>query len=120
MVTGDEGSSESSASASNAASEGGGATAAKQPEQGNSSETANEEEEDAKIWQRRPSLQASGNASQAEAEELTNEVRRASDAEQAATVTDEETGNFLSSLYTKSAIGREFYYSGYQSAFTIR
>ncbi len=94
MVTGDEGSSESSASASNAASEGGGATAAKQPEQGNSSETANEEEEDAKIWQRRPSLQASVNASQAEAVELTNEVRRASDAEQAATVTDEETGNF--------------------------
>uniref|UniRef100_A0A672RUL1 HECT-type E3 ubiquitin transferase n=1 Tax=Sinocyclocheilus grahami TaxID=75366 RepID=A0A672RUL1_SINGR len=113
-VTGDEGSSEaatvteSSVSASNAASEGGGATAAKQPEQGNTSEMANEEEEDAGIWQRRRSLQASGNASQAEGVELTNEVRRAADAAQAATVTDEETGNFLCYLYTKSALGSMF------------
>uniref|UniRef100_A0A8C2JUA3 HECT-type E3 ubiquitin transferase n=1 Tax=Cyprinus carpio TaxID=7962 RepID=A0A8C2JUA3_CYPCA len=112
-VTGDEGSSqaatvtESSASASNAASEGGGATAAKQPEQGISSETANEEEEDAEIWQRRRSLRASGNASQAEGMEVTNEVRRAADAAQAATVTDGETGNFLGYLYTRSAIGRD-------------
>ncbi|KAL0204276.1 hypothetical protein M9458_002294, partial [Cirrhinus mrigala] len=96
-VTGDEGSSEAAtvteplASASNAASEGGGATAAKQPEQGNSNETANEEEEDAEVWQRRRSLQASGNTSQAEGTELTNEARRAADAAQAATVTDGET-----------------------------
>uniref|UniRef100_A0A8C2JT20 HECT-type E3 ubiquitin transferase n=1 Tax=Cyprinus carpio TaxID=7962 RepID=A0A8C2JT20_CYPCA len=91
----------------NAASEGGGATAAKQPEQGISSETANEEEEDAEIWQRRRSLRASGNASQAEGMEVTNEVRRAADAAQAATVTDGETGNFLGYLYTRSAIGRD-------------
>uniref|UniRef100_A0A671QU99 HECT-type E3 ubiquitin transferase n=1 Tax=Sinocyclocheilus anshuiensis TaxID=1608454 RepID=A0A671QU99_9TELE len=95
----------SSASASNAASEGGGATAAKRPEQGNTSETANEEEEDAGIGQRRRSLQASGNASQAEGVELANEVRRAADAAQAATVTDGETGNFQCYLYTKSALG---------------
>uniref|UniRef100_A0A8C1D5A9 HECT-type E3 ubiquitin transferase n=2 Tax=Cyprinus carpio TaxID=7962 RepID=A0A8C1D5A9_CYPCA len=86
---------ESSASASSAASEGGGATADKQPEQGNSSEAANEGEEDAEIWQRRQSLQASGISSQAEGMEITNEVRRAADAAQVATVTEGETGNFL-------------------------
>lgn len=94
-VSRDEGSTEAapvtepSASGSNEAGEGGGGTA----EQGNSSEAANEEEEDAEIWQRRQSLQASGNASQAEGMELTNEARRPADAEQAATVTDGETGN---------------------------
>uniref|UniRef100_A0A8C2EDM3 HECT-type E3 ubiquitin transferase n=1 Tax=Cyprinus carpio TaxID=7962 RepID=A0A8C2EDM3_CYPCA len=97
-ITGEEGSSEaatvteSSASASSAASEGGGATAVKQPEQGNSSEAANEGEEDAEIWRRRQSLQASGISSQAEGMELTNEVRRAADAAQVATVTEGETG----------------------------
>lgn len=91
----DEGSTEAaavtepSASGSDEAGEGGGATA----EQGSSSEAANEEEEDAEIWQRRRSLQASGNASQAEGMELTNEARIPADAAQAATVTDGETGN---------------------------
>uniref|UniRef100_A0A672LPD6 HECT-type E3 ubiquitin transferase n=1 Tax=Sinocyclocheilus grahami TaxID=75366 RepID=A0A672LPD6_SINGR len=61
--------------------------------EGNSSEAANEGEEDAEIWQRRQSLQASGNSSQAEGMELTNEVRRAADAAQVATVTEGETGN---------------------------
>lgn len=91
----DEGSTEAatvtepSASGSDEAGEGGGATA----DQGNSSEAANEEEEDAEIWQKRQSLQASGNASQAEGMELTNEARRPADVAQAATVTDGETGN---------------------------
>lgn len=94
-VSRDEGSTEAatvtepSASGSNEAGEGGGATA----EQANSSEAANEEEEDAEIWQRRRSLQASGNASQAEGMELTNEAMRPADAAQAATATDGETGN---------------------------
>uniref|UniRef100_A0A671M3Q6 HECT-type E3 ubiquitin transferase n=1 Tax=Sinocyclocheilus anshuiensis TaxID=1608454 RepID=A0A671M3Q6_9TELE len=126
VITGEEGSSEaatvteSSASASNAASEGGGATAVKQPEQGNSSEAGNEGEEDAEIWQRRQSLQASVNSSQAEGMELTNEVRRAADAAQVATVTEGETGNFLCDatchLYSKSAEGTgEFYESCHQT-----
>uniref|UniRef100_A0A673G4J7 HECT-type E3 ubiquitin transferase n=1 Tax=Sinocyclocheilus rhinocerous TaxID=307959 RepID=A0A673G4J7_9TELE len=123
VITGEEEAAtvtESSASASNAASEGGGATAVKQPEQGNSSEAGNEGEEDAEIWQRRQSLQASGNSSQAEGMELTNDMRRAADAAQVATVTEGETGNFLCDatchLYSKSAEGiGEFYESCHQT-----
>ncbi|XP_051992909.1 E3 ubiquitin-protein ligase HECW2-like isoform X1 [Xyrauchen texanus] len=84
--------SETSATASNVATEGGGATASKQSEQGCSNEAANGEEEDGEIWQRRRSLQASGNASEYEGMESTNEARRAADSAQAATVTDGETG----------------------------
>ncbi|XP_051560867.1 E3 ubiquitin-protein ligase HECW2-like isoform X3 [Myxocyprinus asiaticus] len=84
--------SETSATASNVATEGCGATAAKQSEQGCSNEAANGEEEDGEIWQRRQSLQASGNASEYEGMESTNEARRVADSAQAATVTDGETG----------------------------
>ncbi|XP_056318975.1 E3 ubiquitin-protein ligase HECW2 [Danio aesculapii] len=84
--------SEVSAPAIYTINEEGGATAANQPEPVSSSEMANQEEEDEDIWQRRQSLQASGNESQAEAMELTNEVRRAADEAQAAMVTDGETG----------------------------
>ncbi|XP_051982606.1 E3 ubiquitin-protein ligase HECW2 isoform X5 [Xyrauchen texanus] len=84
--------SETSTTANNVATEEGGATAARQSEQGSSNEVANGEEEDGEIWQRRRSLQPSGNASLSEGMESTNEVRRAADSAQAATVTEGETG----------------------------
>ncbi|XP_073722336.1 E3 ubiquitin-protein ligase HECW2 [Misgurnus anguillicaudatus] len=84
----EEGVASSDATASeNLANEGGGATAVKQSEQGN----ANEEEVNGEIWRRR-SLQASGNASQAEGVGSSSEVRRAGDSPQAAMATDTETG----------------------------
>lgn len=90
----DVASSEATASEASA-SEVGGATAAKQPEQGGS-EAANEEEED--VWRRR-SLQASGNASQAEGVESSNEARRVAESAQVATATDADTGTFLFLVY---------------------
>lgn len=92
----DVASSEATASEASA-SEVGGATAAKQPEQGGS-EAANEEEEDRDVWRRR-SLQASGNASQAEGVESSNEARRVAESVQVATATDAETGTFLFLVY---------------------